>query len=304
MRKLTCLAVVMVFTASSLLLPFVTPMKAHAVTSPGYNGKLLINSNKDGNYEIYTTEADGSNEVRLTNNGSYDWAFGWSPNGTKIAFVSNRDGGNQEIYVMNADGSNQTRLTNNGIVDIYAQWSPDGSKILYAAPQFGASVELYTMNADGTGTIQLTTNGAQDSNARWSPDGSRIVFDRGSEIYVIDADGSNETRLTNNAVANFGGLWSPDGESLLYTQCNAGFTQCDVWQMDTNGGNQVKLFNAPTPDYPYIDVSLSRYSPDGKKLIADAWVSDWTVESSFLVNMESMALTQLIDTPADVYVSD
>ena len=56
--------------------------------------------------------ADGSNQTRLTNNPAIDISPSFSADGSKIAFVSNRDG-NQEIYVMNADGSNQTRLTNN-----------------------------------------------------------------------------------------------------------------------------------------------------------------------------------------------
>ena len=52
----------------------------------------------------------------------------WSPDGSKIAFVSDRDG-NDEIYVMNADGSNQTRLTNNTVTDISPVWSPEDSSI-------------------------------------------------------------------------------------------------------------------------------------------------------------------------------
>ena len=68
-------------------------------------------------------DADGSNQSRLTDNPYYDENLSWSPDGTKIAFASDRDG-NGEIYVMNADGSNQTRLTSDPADDYYPSWSP------------------------------------------------------------------------------------------------------------------------------------------------------------------------------------
>ena len=70
-------------------------------------------------------DADGSNQTRLTNNPASDAQPAWSPDGTKIAFNSDRDG-NFEVYVMDADGSNQTRLTNNPADDGGPAWSPDG----------------------------------------------------------------------------------------------------------------------------------------------------------------------------------
>ena len=64
------------------------------------------------NRYFYVMNADGSNQTRLTYNPAKDWFPSWSPDGTKIAFASDRDGRNTEIYGMNADGSGQTRLTN------------------------------------------------------------------------------------------------------------------------------------------------------------------------------------------------
>jgi Tol biopolymer transport system component len=68
-------------------------------------------------------DADGSNPVNLTDNPADDYFPAWSPDGTRIAFVSYRDG-NPEIYVMNADGSNPARLTDNPASDYSPSWSP------------------------------------------------------------------------------------------------------------------------------------------------------------------------------------
>ena len=66
--------------------------------------------------------ADGSGQTRLTDNDAEDDAPSWSPDGSRIAFQSDRDG-NFEIYVMNADGSGQTRLTHNDAFDLSPSWS-------------------------------------------------------------------------------------------------------------------------------------------------------------------------------------
>ncbi len=86
------------------------PLPAHAAF-PGQNGKIAFFSDRDGNNEVYTMNADGTGQMRLTNNAASDVVPIWSADGLKIAFTSTRDG-NNEIYVMNADGSGQTRLTN------------------------------------------------------------------------------------------------------------------------------------------------------------------------------------------------
>ncbi len=93
---------------------------------------IAFESNRDGNYEIYVMNADGSGQTNLTNNPAFDFAPDWSPDGTKIAFHSERDSFLDAIYVMNADGSDQTKLTNHPSNNFDPAWSPDGSKIAFA----------------------------------------------------------------------------------------------------------------------------------------------------------------------------
>ena len=73
---------------------------AWAGTFPGENGQIAFDSFRDGNFEIYVMNPDGSEQTRLTNNEAFDVVPSWSPDGQKIAFTSGRDG-NAEVYVMN-----------------------------------------------------------------------------------------------------------------------------------------------------------------------------------------------------------
>jgi Tol biopolymer transport system component len=111
--------------------------------------------------------AEGSSEMNLTNNPAYDQSPAWSPDGTKLAFVSDRDG-DLEIYVMNTDGSGVTRLTNHHGYDAEPTWSPDGSRIAFASDRDG-NLEIYVMNADGSAQTRLTRGPDGDYAPRWEP---------------------------------------------------------------------------------------------------------------------------------------
>jgi Tol biopolymer transport system component len=152
--------------------------------------------------EIYVMDADGSNQIRLTENEAEDYGPTWSPDGEKIAFATNRDG-NYEIYVMDADGSDPENLTKNPATDGFfaPYWSPDGEKIAFNSDRDG-NWEIYVMDADGSNPENLTKSESSDRIPVWSPDGQKIAFktnrdDGNWEIYVMDADGNNQTRLTN-----------------------------------------------------------------------------------------------------------
>jgi TolB protein len=87
-----------------------------------------------------------------------------SPDGTNIAFMSNRDG-SLEIYTMAADGSNQTRLTFEG-ANWDPIWSPDGTRILFNSDRDGKN-DIFVMNSDGSSMINITDNGAGNTQPEW-----------------------------------------------------------------------------------------------------------------------------------------
>ena len=156
-------------------------------------------------FEIMIINADGTGKTRLTNNNFQDSLPSWSPDGTKIAFFSNRDG-DGEIYVMNVDGSNVTRLTNSPGEDAHPQWSPDGSQITFHSRRNG-SLDVFVMNADGSGVRQVTTNTPTTSEffPVWSPDGTMITYTGNTlttsnfDVYVVNVDGTGVRQLTFGA---------------------------------------------------------------------------------------------------------
>jgi dipeptidyl aminopeptidase/acylaminoacyl peptidase len=217
---------------------------------PGAEGKIAFQTNRDGNYEIYEMNGDGTAQTRITNNAATDVQPAWSPDGTKIAFTSNRDG-NDEIYVMNADGSGQTRITNNAASDAQPGWSPDGTKIVFATSRDG-STEIYTMNSDGSGQTRITNNSSSDNFPVWSPDGAKIAFqshrDGNWEIYTMNPDGSGQTNLTNNPAYDELPEWTSTGAQLYFDSDREGDFQ--IFSMNSDGANVARRAGfTNAPDY-------------------------------------------------------
>jgi dipeptidyl aminopeptidase/acylaminoacyl peptidase len=161
--------------------------------------------------EIFVMNADGSGQTNLTNNPAQDGSPDWSPDGTKIAFTSNRRSGvTYDIVVMNADGSGQTEVTTDPADDVDPNWSPDGKRIAFA--RFGGNVDIFVMNADGSGQRNLTDDGSNDRGPAWSPDGKKIAFTSNGEgdnldIFVMNVDGTARRNLTNNAAQDLDPNW-------------------------------------------------------------------------------------------------
>jgi Tol biopolymer transport system component len=136
---------------------------------PGITGNIA------NGFEVYIMNADGSNVVRLTNNSTADAQPSWSPNGTRIAFTSQRDG-LPLVYVMNGDGSNQLNITQTTTLDSSdPEWSPDGTTIAFTSYNWVGQTnadEVFLMNADGSNIRRITTTSFDEHDLAWQPLGS------------------------------------------------------------------------------------------------------------------------------------
>ena len=217
--------------------------------------KIAFSSNRDGAWDIYVMNADGSKETKITKDitGKFqsildDLSISWSPDGTKIVFDS-KDRGTFDIYTADSDGNNVLMLTTNPAHDCFPAWSPSSSQIAFASNR-DQNWEIYVMNSDGTEKARLTNNAESDLFPCWSPDSTRIAFtssrDGNDEIYVMNSDGSSQQRLTNNTAADDTPKWSPDGKKLVFTSNRDG--NFKIYAMDTDGRNQTKLTNNTADD--------------------------------------------------------
>ena len=218
----------------------------------------------DANFDIWSMNANGSDPRQLTKNTAGDGDPSFSPDGGKIAFVSNRDG-NAEIYVMNADGTDQKRLTNNTVTDQDPSWSPDGSKIVFVSFR-DTSADVFTMNADGSNPVNLTKFPAgNETEPVFSPDGKKIAFralrDGGIEIYIMNDDGTEQTPLTDSSGIDTEPAFSPDGSKIVFRSDRDGGDR-EIYIMDSDGSNEVNLTHTPG-----VTELGPGFSPDGSKII-------------------------------------
>ena len=213
-------------TISILSILFTSCSKTDEVseTIPSTNeNKILFSSEVNDIAHLYTMNIDGTNETKITNftNGTnpvWTGEASWSPDGTKIIFISSKDNDNgSEIYTINSDGTNLIRINHNTRGESNPIFSPNGTKILFSS-EVNDIAHLYTMNIDGTNETKITnftngTNPVWTGEASWSPDGTKIIFisskdnDNGSEIYTINSDGTNLIRINHNTRGESNPTW-------------------------------------------------------------------------------------------------
>lgn len=196
----------------------------------------------DDQYEIYEVALEGGPFTNLTNSPGYDAEGSYSPDGTKIAFTSNRlaytepmseedqalfekdNGYLGDIYIMDADGGNVTRLTEEKGYDGGPFFSPDGRRIVWRHfDETGLVAEIWTMNIDGSDKRQLTRLGAMSWAPFYHPSGEYVIFTTSLhgydnfELYMVDVDGAKEPlRVTYAPGPDVLPVFTPDGERLTW----------------------------------------------------------------------------------------
>lgn len=235
------------------------------VRAPGADGfadwspngeRIAFIASRDGNCEIYLMDADGSDQVNVTNTRADELYPSWSPDGNRIVFTSS-EAGSAQLFVLDLETGEQSQLTNSGLLHNFPDWSPDGSTIVFsggtetAGP--GVVHQIYAVSSSGGSERRLTEGDSLLVAPKWSPDGSQIAyFDHGDpfQIWVMDPNTGQ-----SDLVGEGGHLaWAPGGKALVHDR-EVGAGDVDIF---VNGDLLV--------DSPGMD-TLPDWSPDGSTIV-------------------------------------
>jgi hypothetical protein len=249
--------------------------------------KVVFQSYRDGNWELYLADQNMTNPLRLTvdpaNNPKVDTDPRLNRGTNRVVFASNRDG-DYEIYSMNIDGTDVKQLTinkattANTAVDASPAWSPDGSRIAFESNRDG-NWEVYVMNADGSNQVRLTNDPAYDETPSWTPDGSQVIWAHRittspyGDIIAANPDGSTPQVLKSSIPFPLNPFISPDGVGLAYNfDYDAdGWYEIGCWRLledDLRGGNLVCQNGPSVSDSgANVDDILGGWQPDSFGLV-------------------------------------
>lgn len=213
-------------------------------------GKIVFQSNRDGNFEIYAMDGDGTRQQRLTNSPSNDITPRWSPDGASIAFASDRSGA-WEIYTMRADGSGLAQLTSNAGTNTAPSWTKDGQKIVFISTRDINSGEAYRMNADGGGVERLTKDSTAKDGVLQTHDGKSLILSlmmHGRHKIGIASLAGTATKIVGSGDANsMSPSLSADGSTIAFTDDRTGTFQ--LYTMDLAAAEPVMAVKSSEPQY-------------------------------------------------------
>ncbi|MFH1312707.1 MAG: hypothetical protein ABIJ00_05720 [Candidatus Eisenbacteria bacterium] len=217
--------------------------------------------------------------VPLVTDASEDAYPDWSPDGSWVAFESDRSG-NWDIWIVPATGGIPTQVTADTSYDGRACWSPDGSEIVFESDRDLVSLlaaypvcEIYTIPVTGEPATRITYSAGYDERPDWSPDGSQIAFssDRGAgptmlasdgedplhaaDLFLIPVTGEPATQITFDPGYENNANWSPDGTQIAFEADYSG--NWDIWVMPSGGGTPTQITTDPADDF------MPDWSPDG-----------------------------------------
>ena len=276
------------------------------MTAPG-TGKVAFASNRDGNWDIWTMNPDGSDPVNLTRDVASDFHPAWSPTGEQILFVSFREKGKESsLYLMDADGNNIRKILDNWYSRSPATWAPDGKRI--ASVRDGV---LYIITLDDKSVVSVAETGfGSVGDPTWSPDGTEIAFiylwrKQGYELRLLDAQTLKQkvvlAQLETYPVKS-DPAWSPDGKQIAFVlhkwRTILNFIDAANWQdeetiyvINRDGSNLRQLVSEKGPDALH-----PTWSPHGNEIIYQQGIhlpEIGDIRQLFKINIDTGTKTQL-----------
>ena len=250
-------------TETAFALPSLEGDQPAASPTPlGGGGKIAFSSDRDGDFEIYFMNSDGTNQIRLTYQSTHDFFPEFSPDGDTLLFFAVDGESNPptgEFQLVGIDGTHEGTFGAFGFGS--SSWSPDGKTIARSIDVGQGNTEILIAEF-GVPPYLLTSDPAPDQDPAWSPDGKTLAFvslrDGIQKIYVMDANGNNVRRLTDSVRVETQPSWSPDGTRIAFVSGDNVTTQ--IYIMNSDGTEVAQVTNGPGFN------ENPTWSPDGTML--------------------------------------
>jgi Tol biopolymer transport system component len=238
---------------------------------PADGSRIVFASDREGNFELYSSDPDGSDLLRLTSTSANELYPAFSPDRSKVVFASDENG-SWNLFLADADGANRQQLTSYDLGDgfgaVHPAFSPDGQQIAFAFfggfGSDGVHIQAMAVAPDAV-PVALTAGSRVNAHPRYAPDG-RIVFasraedDLWAAVWIMYGNGASPTQLTGGTLGGEGTpSVSPDGSTIIFAR--GGLDDSEIWRMDMDGGNQRAVTANDSND------AQPSFSPDG------AWIA-------------------------------
>ncbi len=208
---------------------------------------------------IWIVETAGGVPRRFTAGPRRDVEPRWSPDGARLAFLSERAPKDKlQLYVMPADGGEPAKLTalENGVSS--AAWSPDGSRLAFVSPVGGQR------EPDSEEEKRKSRPARVITAVKYRFNGEGFVYDRRPHVFVVSTDGSAPVQITDGDFIDADPTWSPDGGSIVFASARHAERDdddaSDLWRVDAKGGTPQRLTATTGP------LLLPAFSPDGRSI--------------------------------------
>ena len=228
---------------------------------PGvFSTKISYISKNKGRYSLNVADADGFNIQSVVSSPQPIISARWSPDATKIAYVS-FEKKKPIIYIQSLVTGQRTVLANFKGNNSSPSWSPDGRRLAIVLT-YNANSQIYLIDADGSNLKPLIQSAHIDTEPVWSPDGKLIYFtsDRGGrpQIYKVSSSGGEPQRLSFEGNQNLNPNVSPDGKMLSYVTQDEGRFRVVLHDLQT--GQITKITDGPFDEAP-------KFSPNGHVIL-------------------------------------
>jgi Tol biopolymer transport system component len=256
---------------------------------------LAFQSDRDGNWDVFIIDADGSGLRALTRDGADDEHPVWSPSGDRIAFGSTRSG-HGDIYLVNPDGTGLRRLTDHEAYEGAPSWSADGRFIAFEGERDGSS-QLYRVDVETLRVERLTDSRRRKLGPNYAPDGLQLAFmEKGLiwwQVAILNLRTERIRSLTEGS-GNCRPAWSPDGGTLAFVSSRES-RKADLWMTDVAKGTAWRVPSRPNA-YNYDPA----FSSDGETLAFASTVvrtpEQWDL---FVVDVNGKGLEPLTSGPGN-----